>query len=52
MLFRSLANENVITNYYAKKSRKAFQDVFGEVKEGKIGFAELCMKQDVKPYQQ
>lgn len=52
MVAVTLEDEKVFCNASAKKSKKAFLEVFGEVKAGKPGFSEICRKQGVTPFKQ
>lgn len=48
----SMESQQVIASPQAKEMIKIFKNVFGEVKEGKPGFDEICQKQGVSAFVQ
>lgn len=46
----SMENEKIYHNFAASKKKKILKAIFKEVKEGKIGFKDLCEKQGVEPF--
>lgn len=46
----SMEDEKIYHNFAASKKKKILKAIFKEVKEGKIGFKDLCEKQGVEPF--
>ena len=47
-----MEDEKIYHNFAASKKKKILKAIFKEVKEGKIGFKDLCEKQGVEPFVQ
>ena len=48
----SMEDEKVYHNFASSKKKKILKSIFKEVREGKIGFKELCVKQGIEPFKQ
>ncbi len=47
-----MEDESVFTNRTARKKKSILKEVFKEVKENKIGFDEMCKKQNIEIFKQ
>ena len=43
-------DESIFTNRTGRKKKTVLREVFKEVKENKIGFDEMCEKQNIQAY--